>query len=100
MIYTETMKSTCSYRHMFFCVTALLLLTLTCSSTVSGFGIPASTRMKHTISHQVCFSSVSDSDDTTSDDPSDIVAKRIIVSGSSVQGGYYRACVLNEVCSD
>ena len=30
-------------------------------------------------------------------DPSETVARRIIVKGA-VQGGYYRSCVLNEVC--
>jgi hypothetical protein len=34
-----------------------------------------------------------------SEDPNEIVARRIIVKGD-VQGGYYRACVLNEVCID
>jgi hypothetical protein len=31
------------------------------------------------------------------DSSDDIVAKRITVTGPSVQGGYYRSCVLNEV---
>ena len=37
-----------------------------------------------------------DEDDTTT--KNEIVARRIIVQGD-VQGGYYRSCVLNEVCS-
>lgn len=36
-------------------------------------------------------------DESASTDPNDIVARRIIVKGD-VQGGYYRSCVLNEVC--
>lgn len=36
------------------------------------------------------------SDDSQNDDPNDIIAKRIIVTGD-VQGGYYRSCILNEV---
>ena len=31
------------------------------------------------------------------DDEEEIVARRIVVTGD-VQGGYYRSCVLNEVC--
>jgi hypothetical protein len=34
--------------------------------------------------------------DADAADPSEIVAKKIVVKGD-VQGGYYRACVLNEV---
>jgi hypothetical protein len=36
------------------------------------------------------------SSDAAGGDPSEIVAKRITVKGD-VQGGYYRACVRNEV---
>ena len=32
----------------------------------------------------------------SSEDPNELIAKRIIVKGD-VQGGYYRSCVLNEV---
>lgn len=33
------------------------------------------------------------------DDENRIIAKRIIVTGKAVNGGYYRSCVLNEVRS-
>ena len=39
-----------------------------------------------------------DDDDDTTTTKNEIVARRIIVQGD-VQGGYYRSCVLNEVCS-
>ena len=37
--------------------------------------------------------------ETKEGDPSEVIAKRIIVTGD-VQGGYYRACVKNEVRQD
>mmetsp|Transcript_313 Transcript_313/g.757 ORF Transcript_313/g.757 Transcript_313/m.757 type:complete len:134 (+) Transcript_313:243-644(+) len=42
-------------------------------------------------------SSSPDSSSSSSGDPKEIIARRIVVQGPSVQNGYYRACVLNEV---
>mmetsp|Transcript_312 Transcript_312/g.755 ORF Transcript_312/g.755 Transcript_312/m.755 type:complete len:181 (+) Transcript_312:243-785(+) len=41
-------------------------------------------------------SSSPDSSSSSSGDPKEIIARRIVVQGPSVQNGYYRACVLNE----
>ena len=68
---------------------------------VSGFSVATRSTARH---HPVALFTSSPSLEIdvsdTSDDDSDFIAKRIIVTGPAVQGGYYRSCVLNEVCRD
>ena len=72
---------------MFKKVYFLLALILAVAVSVHGFLPAQTTRFSHNVQ-------VFAGDE--SNDPDEIVARRIIVKGD-VQGGYYRSCVLNEV---
>ena len=76
-------------------------------SIVSSKSPTNSKMMLHHSPHLVlCSKSINGGEDSRSEDvnrndqsmTNEIVARRIIVKGD-VQGGYYRSCVLNEVCS-
>lgn len=68
---------------------------------VSGFSVATrSTVRNHPVALFTSSPSLEIDVSDTSDDDSDFIAKRIIVTGPAVQGGYYRSCVLNEVCRD
>ena len=89
-----------STRYQSFGVTFLLIAVLLCQS-VCGFvvRIPGSVVNPNTSRlHQESTSTTNESNSITdTSDNTDIIAKRIIVSGPAVQGGYYRSCVRNEV---
>jgi len=78
-------------------VATSLLITTTVAFVPSSVHHP----MKIKSSSSLATSSSSAQDVASSSDQkgdSDIVARRIVVTGAAVQGGYYRSCVLNEVC--
>ena len=68
-----------------------MLLVALCASTTRAFLAAPSSPSVVTSSHP----SMSLSATSNSEEDDDIVARRIVVAGD-VQGGYYRACVLNE----
>lgn len=80
------------------CIVLITLLVLLSLDTISGFliatpGLTISCRSNNDFLIQQ--QAVADSE--TSNSVDEIIAKRIIVTGPAVQGGYYRSCVLNEV---
>lgn len=73
---------------------SLALLLLTCYQSVHGFMTQSSAVDRVTMLSSTAETSGSDKATT---DPTELIAKRIVVEGD-VQGGYFRSCVLNEVC--
>jgi hypothetical protein len=71
----------------------LLLILLSIASSTWGFTAPPQQQHHHSV---VTPSSLHASD-SSGGDPSDIIARKLIVCGD-VDGGYYRSCVKNEVC--
>ena len=79
-------------------VVAFAMLALLSSSPVSAFTSIASPPVTRQISTLLCAETTSSATEAASSnkDPNELVARRITVVGD-VQGGYYRACVKNEV---
>eukprot|EP00550_Attheya_septentrionalis_P009954 CAMPEP_0198296808 /NCGR_PEP_ID=MMETSP1449-20131203/34101_1 /TAXON_ID=420275 /ORGANISM="Attheya septentrionalis, Strain CCMP2084" /LENGTH=143 /DNA_ID=CAMNT_0043997531 /DNA_START=144 /DNA_END=575 /DNA_ORIENTATION=+ len=71
----------------------MVLVVLLCTSSVTcGFAVtPTPTTRSFTVSKSTLSMSSSPPDESN-----EIVARKIIVSGAAVMGGYYRSCVLNE----
>jgi hypothetical protein len=83
-------------RHTSILFLACALLALVSSASAFSSIAPPSTRLSMSTVRAATESSSSTEATTEGNDPSELVAKRITVVGD-VQGGYYRACVKNEV---
>lgn len=71
----------------------LLLIVLSIASSTWAFTASQNNQHRHVVTPSPLAASSSAADGA---DPSDIVARKIVVCGD-VDGGYYRSCVKNEV---
>jgi len=92
-----TLEITTMPRHTITAASFFPALLILLSIASSSWGFTALHHQQHHYSLPSPSSPLQASSASSGGDPSDIIARKIIVCGD-VDGGYYRSCVKNEVC--